>query len=66
MATSAQQVQELSNQMQSLALEKQRLEAQNRVLLHTVKLSTRHIQDTAAEKVKDYVLRAISKANSAL
>ena len=51
MATSAQQVQELANQMQTLALEKQRLEAQNRVLLHTVKLSSRHIQDTIAEKV---------------
>ena len=51
MATSAQQVQELANQMQALALEKQRLEAQNRVLQHTVKLSTRHIQDTNAEKV---------------
>lgn len=51
MASSAQQVQELATQMQTLALEKQRLEAQNRVLQHTVKLSSRHIQDTAAEKV---------------
>ena len=52
MATSAQQVQELAKQMQSLKLEKQHLEAQNRVLQHTIKLSTRHIQDTAAEKVR--------------
>lgn len=51
MASSAQQVQELANQMQTLALEKERLEAQNRVLQHTVKLSSRHIQDTATEKV---------------
>ena len=34
-----------------LRWKKQRLEAQNRVLQHTVKLSTRHIQDTIAEKV---------------
>jgi len=51
MATSAQQVEELAAQMKALALEKQRLEAQNRVLQHTVQLSSRHIQDTAAEKV---------------
>lgn len=51
MASSAQQVQELATQMQTLALEKERLEAQNRVLQHTVKLSSRHIQDTNAEKV---------------
>lgn len=51
MASSAQQVQELAQQMQQLKFEKQRLEAQNRVLQHTVRLSTRHIQDTVTEGV---------------
>ena len=49
--------------MQTLALEKQRLEAQNRVLQHTVKLSSRHIQDTAAEKAGHIPLLALAHNN---
>ena len=51
MATSAQQVAELASQMEALMQEKQHLESQNRVLQHTVQLSTRHFSEVLTEKV---------------